>query len=451
MGRKKKSHELSEDRNIRLVNIHYHRFARFLRYLRDNDAVITVKEKRESRPPTEFIFTSPSRDGNPSINDLIAHVLDLDDTSIHDLLSRKIAVDDKHSDGDRVPIEPGKVIEGLLFNTTTLHKQYDTDIHNLGRIFSARRGRAFSRKQYESFVSLDEMLPHYSNKTHFAILNKLPLLISKHITLLLKTQESFLELYLVESFPFYKQLKELLTTDIEPDVWLLLENIGDYYQTYYNKDETDKSILPGYWDFLLLFNREEVKNATGESLLLEQLQRFDFNLENWVKYRYELLWELVEKNVPLASWSAESKALLILAVLEFRAGHSVATRAAETVYLDLNFIILASNGTRKYNFQQISVTTKELAYILPKYHFKNGLKNTIKVQGNNILTDSITKYPESEAIPTTYSDFDIVYEIEDKIERYYFNQVREALHIGNEVSYNTYASHFDVNWQLHKL
>ncbi|MEX2411413.1 MAG: hypothetical protein WD607_08620 [Candidatus Paceibacterota bacterium] len=76
MARNKKVQDLSEDKSVRSVKLQLHRFSKFLRYLKENDAVIQLNvESGMSGQRFKQIYTAGKRDGNPSIDELVVAFL----------------------------------------------------------------------------------------------------------------------------------------------------------------------------------------------------------------------------------------------------------------------------------------------------------------------------------------------------------------------------------------
>ena len=103
MPRSKKAHELNEDKSIRSVKLHFHRFSRFLRYLKENDATFELNvESGNSGSAFKQIYATSNRNGNPSIKDLVSDVLNISGSMARDYINRKLGMVDKHFDVDQI-------------------------------------------------------------------------------------------------------------------------------------------------------------------------------------------------------------------------------------------------------------------------------------------------------------------------------------------------------------
>ena len=113
MTKTKKAQDLNEDKSIRSVKLHFHRFSRFLRYLKENDAVIELNvNSGNSKSTFKQIYTAGKHDGNPSIEDLVSDALNISGSMARDYTNRKLGLDDKHSDVDKIYAK-GKVIDAI--------------------------------------------------------------------------------------------------------------------------------------------------------------------------------------------------------------------------------------------------------------------------------------------------------------------------------------------------
>ena len=103
MARSKKVHELNEDKSIHSVKPHFHRFSRFLRYLKENDATFELNvESGNSGSAFKQLYTASKRYGIPSLEGLVSDVLNISGSMARDYINRKLGMVDKHFDVDQI-------------------------------------------------------------------------------------------------------------------------------------------------------------------------------------------------------------------------------------------------------------------------------------------------------------------------------------------------------------
>lgn len=407
MARIKKVQDLNEDKSIRSVKLHFHRFSRFLRYLKENDAVIELKvESDQSGLSFKQIYTASKRDGNPSIEDLVADALNISGSMARDYTNRRLGMDDKHSDGDKI-YATGKVIEAItMYLDSDGPKDEDTQRLLSSRLFAKRDGSSVEpfleyNKNFYPFGSTEQKKPLYLASEYKAFQK----MVVESLRLLPVWMNDLTPENLPEHHfrPLFRQLSSVYGNTLTPNVKTgtfglirILKKLESLYCEFNGSNRANQLLIPGYIDFSIPFNKDHAM-AASRSIFREKLDVQQINgltLEEILLYRYEILWRIQEEQIYLSEFGNCIHGALLLTMAEFVAYEMLIDNAVEKVLRDLRFVIYYSDLNHGPNLQQDSINLSEVSEILSRYNFRNGLESSIDISGSNLLNTSILKFPE---------------------------------------------------------
>lgn len=464
--------DLDEDNDIKWVNIHLHRFARFIRFLKHHEATIEIKQTDEATNETHTnLYTSKSRDGNPSLKDLLIQSIGAPPSYWNTLTSRKLGLDDRHTDGDR-RTEPGKVIEAISFSLGEVDSLSSDQGSYLvsEEPFSTRHTGYHQLTKYTSYKVLEKyqrpkewthyLTDVYADSAGWTASN-LPGMLGEY--------ETFQ--FIGEDFqPFVDYAKELARSNPRmylkrgevvvfeygrrlADLLKLLEKMSRYYfKMTVNPNEKDRqkydrwqeedwepeaTIIPGYWDFYYPHNRENILEYIQEHEISKNklLQITEHNLGELIDHRYEILWTLDDMSIPVTEWSTAQQGLLFLVLAEYRAAKETLIWASKKIVKDLRFTVLTSNGDGTPSYQKSAMDLDALSRFLKDYNFVHGLTRTINITDLNILDKVLYRFPDPDAVVEKYSQRKIYEYIEKELKKNFFYRVRDDLYISKSITY----------------
>ncbi|MCH8547386.1 MAG: hypothetical protein LAT80_00825 [Balneolaceae bacterium] len=407
MARIKKAQDLNEDISIRNVKLHFHRFSRFLRYLKENDAVIELSvESGSADQKYQQVYTARKRDGNPSIEDLVSDALNISGSMARDYTNRKLGLDDRHSDADKI-YATGQVIDAITMYLNSDGPKDEENQRLLSKqLFSNRKGGVQTpwefHKQFNPFglkKKTDRSIYLLSEFKSFQdnivlALQAIPTVI---VDLSHRNDPSVLFSTLL------KELRAIYGDRLAPSfktgsfgLIRSLKRIEQYYTDFQHSDNPDQLLFPGYIDFTIPHSKNLALSSSNsifsEKLTAQHIR--DLTLEETILYRYEILWSILEEDIPLSECGTFVHAVLLLTDSESLAFELLITDAVEKILQDLRFVIYYSDLHHGPNLQQDSLTLADLSEILSRYNFRNGLENSIEISGSNLLNTSILKFPE---------------------------------------------------------
>lgn len=464
--------ELSEDKVVRTVNIHLHRFARFMRFLKAHDITVIKRQQDEKTGETyNLTYSSNKSSEHLSIKDLLMEAIDAPPSYWNTLTTRKLGLDDVHTEGDRKPTKLGKVIEAITISING----GDSLSNEMGSFliaaepFSTRRIYDNTHGLYSYYKSLgkdqrptewDHLLSDVFANTAGQVADNLPAMSDKrHLGAFQLISQDFQ--------PFHGLAQEVAQSD--PAIHFVRDNVIEYeynasskiadilqrISTYYhsfsngsgNRKDIDPAakvdepaneatIIPGYWDFYYPHNRKATLELINRNNLKHKLLWLDEkNLHELIKYRYEILWLLIDLQYPVQDWSASQQSLLFLVLAEYRAAHNTIIHAAEWLTDDLRFTVLTSNGDKIPAYQKSALDVDALGEFLANYNFDHGLKQSFKIDDFNVLAKKLYRFPEPAAMKEKYSHQTIREHVKGELMEYLFYKIRDDLNIDNSMTY----------------
>ncbi len=407
MASTKKVQHLNEDKSIRSVKLHFHRFSRFLRYLKENDAIIELNVKSDTSKSTfKQVYTASKRDGNPSIEDLVTDALNISGSMARDYTNRKLGIDDKHSDVDKI-YATGKVIDAItMYLNSDGHKDEVTQRLLSKHPFANRDGNCVDplmeyHKYLNPFGCSDQRQPVYLSdqfrEFQTMVVQSLKLLPSWMNDLTPGNQ-------LDHQFnPLACQLSSVYGNTLTPNAKTgtfglirILKKIESLYSEFNKSELSTQLLIPGYIDFSIPLNKDHALSSSrsvfGEKMDVQNVN--NQTLEDILLYRYEILWSIQEEQIPLSQFGNFIHGVLLLTMAESVSYDMLIYSAVVKVLQDVRFVIYYSDPNYGPNLQQDSLTLSEVSEVLSLYNFRNGLENSIEISGSNLLNTSVLKFPE---------------------------------------------------------
>lgn len=440
MARSKKVQDLNEDKSIRSVKLHFHRFSRFLRYLKENDATIELHvESGHSGSTFKQIYTASKRDGNPSIEDLVSDALNISGSMARDYTNRKLGMDDKHSDVDKI-YATGKVIDAITMYLNSDGLKDEMTQRLLSKhLFANRAGNSVEpfleyHKNLNPFGCSDQRQPVYL-ADEFKAFQTL-------VVESLKLLPAWMNDLTPENVPDHKfrpligQLSSVYGNTLTPNVKTgtfglirILKKIETLYSEFNQSELSKQLLIPGYIDFSIPFNKDHALSSSrsvfGERLDVQYVN--NQSLEEVLPYRYEILWSIQEEQIHISQFGNFVHGLLLLTMAEFVAYEMLIDSAVDKVLQDLRFVIYYSDLNHGPNLQQDSLNLSEVAEILSLYNFRNGLENSIEISGSNILNTSVLKFPEPHVAKGGYPPLVIEGLVKKALKDHFDRRVRAEL------------------------
>ena len=430
---------MNEDKSIRSVKLHFHRFSRFLRYLKENGAVIELNlESGNSGSTFKQIYTASKRDGNPSIEDLVSDALNISGTKAREYTSRKLGIDDKHSDVDKI-YATEKVIDAVTFYSAS-HDPIDEseDMYTAAHPFAVRSVEAVQGNKGDG----DGGEQGYNSNRHHPLsepFKMFPIYVLSKLSDLTRGGKSLKhlsnpdELFIIEMKQLEGIYGDSLTIEDEKSGELkkALHEIEEYFYKFSCQQRPSQPILPDYPDFKIAHHYLSAYRSLEENIpdLPAFLQNPENTMADFLTYRYEILWKLAVSQYPVQHWPIHCHALLLLAHAEYVATRCMLLSCVDELINDLKFIIYSTDDQQSLNLQRDSISMSELAEILTRYNLREGLEKNIQVSGTNLLLTPVFQFPEPHAAKGAYSST-VIEEWLRKILRTYLDQrIRNDLFI----------------------
>jgi len=434
---KKNSYDLIESSSYRLVGLHYHRFGRFLRYLKEHKAEIHINvcNKKTGRSRTVKYITAPQKD-RQNLEDLLIQALNITETQAREYSSRKLGLDDKHYVGDRNP-DIGSVIHAIeyYFNSDTPIGEVSI-FEKESNPFSIRSFdiNALIRSRGHESLEFKELHKEFNNISNLVSSNFLTDLITKHFSdEFINVQSDDLKsqlfyggnpsLYLFEDelnqlsnlyFPFLDESSESDIGHFEK----VYEKLTKIYIDQLNSLNS-ALIIPGYIDFRTpyagfnMFTRIMISEIFNHEL--------DNNIQMKAKlidYRFEVIKYFKTSNTKFSDWPTEIHALILLTYQENNAMRNAIWNAVTHLLKDIRFIVFTSKEGKVLNFQKDSLTIDELSELLTKFRFQKNVYDCFTIDRHIILNQELYRYPDHHAAKNSIDKKDISSALIQKLRSY---------------------------------
>jgi len=435
----KKVQDLKEDVTIRTVKFHFHRFAKFLRYLKEQDAVVELSFPDEDGKSTyKQVYTARKRDGNPSIEDLVAEALNISGGMAREYTSRKLGLDDTHADVDKI-YATGKVIDAITFYTASSDSIDESrDLLTSPHPFRVRCHDPL-HSNFDYAKSETDRISDIDHHPLIESFRQFPVHVLMNLSMTYNQEKSLI--YATQhGSPFSLELHELTRVygnSLEPNdeasskLITCLKTLESYYYRFYERKEGEYPILADYLDFTIPCSTFHARRSAYENIgdISVFLQNSNHSLNDFIPHRYEILWSLSMAHYPVSEWPIQCQALLLLAHAEYIATESMILDCIDQIMKDLRFIIYCSEDSQGLNLQRDSLSLSDLSEVLTRYNFKNGIENTITIEGTNLLKYAIMKFPEPHASKGGYSAPVIEELISNALKKHLDIRIRKDLNI----------------------
>jgi len=452
MTGKKRVETLNENISIRTVKLHFHRFGKFLRYLKQQNAVIELDAPGSTHQSGshKLVYTANKRDGNPAIEDLVAEALNISESLAREYTSRKMGIDDRHSDGDKI-YSTGRMIDAVSFYTGSNPIGEGPDLFSNPHAFKVRSADPFDSSFSYSKEATDPSTSFMDHPLH-SCFRQFAVHVIMNLSDLYRRERALL--YSVQhGSPFTIELQQLQyiygdsVTPVREASAELIKNIQDlesYYYSFSEKKCMDYPFMADYLDFTIPCSSFHARQSTQQNIgdIVSFLRNPDHSLRDFIPYRYEILWALSTARFPVPDWPSECHALLLLSHAEHVSSQMMILDCVDFLLKGLTFIIFSGDEPDALNLQRDSLSLPELSDILTRYNFRNGLENSIEISGTNILNTSIYKYPEPHAAKGGYSKVMIQGIITRRLKNHLETRIRKDLYYP-ESDKRTFSSRMD--------
>ncbi|WP_103664482.1 hypothetical protein [Gracilimonas amylolytica] len=449
---RKGSADISE--KLRKVNIHKFRFAKFLRYLKDANAEIKTVSPLNGET---IVYKSNASKNESTLENLVSDALGVKDGYARDLVSRKLSMDDKHYNKER--------LSGLgdILNDIVVQKQDSQDevsdpvmvpIREVSYKYYRRKGyKKYPNQNLSEISSL--WLTERNKKREFTVRPKLKHLLQRHIDTLISGFVSENDIisrvagvHFVE-FPIFeesiKQLKEFLndksrvTKENEAHFELKSEllKLTRVYNEVLDRHDVQNSIIPYYRDFAILSFDEQM------GLSIEQFFKYSrkelvedpelITLRKVIYYRYEILQLLSSNDQDVSDWPVRFQALLMLCNFELEGAHALLNEVIEEELNSLRFTIVTNNVYNDHRVQKDDLTLDSLIEVLSDYNINKPLNEVFQLRDNHILTSAIQKYPEKYAVNYNYTSREVHQKLVLILKEYLRQKLFEGLRITEKI------------------
>lgn len=421
---KKKSNKLSEE--DREVGLHLFRFAKFLRYLKENKAVIKATDPNSGRQVT---YRYDNTSSGSSLKNLVTVALEIDDDYAYDLLTRKLTSSDTQSNKERMRGD-GDMLYGI-----TVHKTVSDDPDDPQIPINSINYQYYHRKSYlkpprfDLSTTITETNNERDKRREFTIDHELQEVLRNYINASIEgfvldddfagrmTGVDFVQFPVFESQIL--QLKEILNEEKEKkdegksnqSVEHKLLKLARVYNQVLERHNIQNSIIPYYRDFAVLsedgFIDESIKlhfdNNPEE--FLEGAK--SFLPEDLIYFRYEILYKQIAKQENVREWPTQFQALLMFCNYELEGMHVLLRELINNELSRMRYTVLTKDSYKDGRYQQSNLSSNQLHDVLKEYDINEPVENIFDLSGNHIMSTELYKYPEKYAVDYNYSRSEI--------------------------------------------
>ncbi|MEP1304453.1 MAG: hypothetical protein ABJK11_14885 [Balneola sp.] len=428
------------------MNLHQFRFASFLKFLKENNAEIKI-------PDLGVVYFAKNAKDQPSLKSLLIESLDLTESQASELISRKPVLSDVQTNK--------KSIRGIGKFIDAIHFYYDSDGTIISSTNKHKHSNPFGIRLEEDIyapreIQRDEYLFHtYSNGNltpiydcwDYLVFPKLYKGLMEGLKEYVWRMSRMFPMFATVNSPNYSFSKELIKLcDIygehvlhggKTENNLLAKKVDrflDVINSYSRSEKRDQGLfyrcIDGY-----LVTRKEVslssfkKNISSESNWREIIDLDEFEL---LKYRYELIWKLVDEKTPVAEWPLDFHALLVLTFFEFDITQTtVEKELVPQLIKELRFNLFSSENSSGMNYQRHDLNLDELSVVLSKYNFLHGFVKSFDINDENILVKRLIKYPEPGTVKTSTNKETIEEFLKAMFKKYFHEKIMSDLNMLN--------------------
>lgn len=420
-------------RDERKMNVHFRRFVEFMRYLKEKEAKIVIKQKDECSGET-FSDTYSYDEKDIPIVDLIAEACDIRGSLASDYISRARPLETKHSHLQRIGVV-GRVIHGIEY-----YFESDSVIG---------KESILSKDSYPFSLRVDvhlNDLEYYKN--HESATNlKEPNIFTENL------KEIFAEGFYELDWFIYVKERHIETYDNYPFNDLIVQfrrwiksfhRDLDHPDVEFFKNVTQKvfleyerllsllpkgTFMPGYLDFSIPYSNQEraminaLEHTAGE-LISNKLE--EVPLHRLIRARYEIIKHYKSITKFYKDWPILLQALVLLTYFERIMFKSTIDELTKKLLNDVRCIVYSSDSNMSLDRQHDSLDIQDLSRILRDFQFKKGLNKTFNIEGYQLIDVELYKYPEPHAVKNLATEKEIEEILshiihEEILHKYYIN------------------------------
>jgi hypothetical protein len=421
------------------LKLHHFRFVKFMEYLKEHDAVISVLPEGASEHTNrrlEYDF----KDGDGlKINQLLIQALNIEPDRVQDYITNSGDLKLIHAIGERFRGF------GNFITSIEYYFESDTPVDEVSKLADDSSPFNLSRVLFlpanSDKSNVEDLL---ANATSNFITRQLPKLFERRFNQEKQLDDNprkrFVKLP-YSGFPFKDHLREIEdnlnewlrnTKSMEYDYFQ--ERRGSMLQTYdaLRSDLPKPLFMPGYVDYLIPGgDLDRQKHLYDDRNLLNELLEIPArSRENdLILHRYELIWYLVDQNVPFSDWEYEIQILLLIIFYEHTSLVEAISDLAGRLVLQTRYIVYGSDDGSVNKAQEHGLDIETLAVFLQNYQFKKGLESAFSIHENQILENALAKYPEPGVVKHKKSYESIQQTIGDMLFDFFEAKLKEGYHV----------------------
>jgi len=447
---RKSSKDLSE--KDREVNIHFFRFAKFLRYLQEYDA--TIETVNPENGETIIYRHDKSSDGLP-LENLVSDALDIEHEYARDLLSRRLTLSDRQSNKEKIK-KLGDTVYGITVHKSDKGRSDELPIPITKISYKYYHLKSYSKPPFSDLTELHSEGEEEMNKhREFSIDPKWKDILHKYVNDsvagYVNDQDFISRVAGVNfvGFPVFEvpilQLKmvlkeENMRVNENKSVLKLKEELLKLVRVYnqvLEQHNIQNSIIPNYRDFTILTNEDLIDKCIGlyfEDRSDQFLElAYSFSTQELIYFRYEVLNKLIIKQENVEEWPMQFQALLMLSNYELEGVHALFRELIANELNSIRYTFLTKNSHNNTRIQETNLTIDKLLEYIQQYDVSELLEDIFKLKGNHILEKPLFKYPVKEAVNYNYPTFEIRKKLNQIIEQFIRQKLYDDLNMSNRL------------------
>lgn len=420
------------------MKVFQYRFARFVQFLKENNAEIRI--------PNGATYYAKTKHNKPSLKDLLLETTGMPESSANVLLSKEPVLNKAHTNK--------KSLSGIGKFIDAIHFYYQSD----GPVISSKnkqyRPNPFGIRPPDPVYPYDEIkrdgllyhiienkeyIPIYGEWGAFEFGEEYKNMMRSIPEYAERISTMFPQFYTdeFEEYPFGNELSKLESIygyNILQSDRNLVDTVTNFFNLFISKSSNPKRkhhLIPDYPDFYLPIRKDLcLKSYEKHFADFEWYSRPEnIELETLLKFRYELLHKLKESENKIQDWGIHFHALLIVTYFEFDRVAVFIDDKSRDLIEDLRFIVFSSENNDGTNYQQHDISLDELAEIIIDYNFLKGIENSIEIKGPNILQERLIKFPEPEAVKNGFNKSYVKTIISDMFKNYFEIKLKQDLNL----------------------
>jgi len=408
------------------VGIHLFRFAKFLQYLKANNAVIKTVDPKNGIP---FTYSDKKSIGGLSLKNLVSEALDIDHDYASDLLSRDLGLSNTQSNKERMRGD-GDMLYGITVHKTVIDDPDEPQIPIRYINYQYYHRKSYSKpSRFDLSTTVTETHNEGDKRREFANDHEMHKAFINYVNASVKgyvaEQDIFSRMTEVNfvKFPIFEapilQLEKMLNENNnqanEEGHELLLKHellkLARVYNQVLDQHNIQNSILPYYRDFAILSSDELTEKCISlysENESAGFLEKdFSSSPEKIIYFRYEILNKLIANQENVREWPIQFQALLMLCNYELEGVHVLLSEIINSELSRIRYTVLTKDSHKDGRYQQSNLSNSQLHEILREYDINEPIDDIFNLSGNHIMSTVLYKYPEEYAVDYNYSSSEI--------------------------------------------